>query len=353
MINSRERQLLRYADMGSETPDRGRTDVEAAPSSQALESRPGLPIQVRALGVILALDFLIGLWLALHTRGAIAAYLAPQLPVVGLGALCWGFLPDAPKKAFGEWLARALAAPPLFWLAIAGGAWGLGASLFVSTVIVESVDPEVSTTLHIVRGTAAEASREAIESAERLRLNRLTTPQRKHLLISPLGQRVWVHTSTHVSLGDPLVTPWIPSVLQYPDDFERMVVVEVLPNDATLAKLNRGDVKFLAWTEQGGRRIVAEGALHEGSTRIAFADPAAIDEQTLNRWRASLQEIESNPDFVEPMLKAWQRTQWLGTRVPLRPNDELRYEVRSAVDKILLTGKLTLTDVATQLDLSF
>lgn len=341
------------SNMDSETSARDRIAADAALTSRPLESGSSLPAEVRALGVILALDFLLGVWLALHTRGAITAYLAPQLPAIGLGALCWGFLPDAPKKAFGAWLARWLAAPPLYWFVILGGAGGLGASLFVSTVIVESVDPSVSTTIYVVRGTAAEADPEAVAAAKELRLNRLTTPLRKQLLITPLGQRVWAHTPTHVSMGDPRVTPWIPAVLQYPDNFERMVVIDVLPGDSTLPKLNRGDIRLLVRADEGERGLIAQGVLHEGSTRIAFTEPAAVGPEALDRWRASLQKVDSNPGFVEPMLKAWERTQWLLARHPLRVNDKLHYELRSASDQVLLQGKLTLTNVVTLLDLSF
>jgi hypothetical protein len=308
---------------------------------------------VRALGAILALDFLIGVWLALHTRGAITAYLAPQLPAIGLGALCWGFLPDTPKKAFGAWLARWLAAPPLYWLIILCGTGALGASLFVSTVIVESVDPSVSTTVYIVRGTVATADREAIAATKELRLNRLTTPLRKQLLITPFGQSVWAHTPTHVSVGEPRVAPWIPTVLQHPDNFERMVVIDVLPSDSTLPKLSRGDIRIVVKTADGDDRVVAQGVLHEGSTQISFTKPAAVGQETLGRWRASLQNEDSNPAFVEPMLKAWERTHWLAARHPLRVNDNLLYELRSAADDVLLQGKLTLNNVGTLLDLSF
>jgi hypothetical protein len=341
------------SDMGGEPSSRDQISAAPAISGHVPASGPRLHAEIRALGVILALDLLIGIWLALHTRGAITTYLAPQLPAIGIGALCWGFLPDAPKKAFGEWLARKLAAPLVYWLVILCGAGGLGASLFVSTVIVQSVDPGVSTTIYIVRGTSTEADREAVNQANELRLNRLTNPQRKHFWITPLGQHVWAHTPTHVSVADLRVIPWIPTVLQYPDDFERMVVVHLLPDDATLPKLDRGDVRLSMKAADDGRRIVEQGVLHEGSTRIAFTKPEALGPETLTRWRSSLQRIEPNPRFVEPMLTAWQRTNWLEARYPLRVNEKLHYELRSAADELLLAGQLTLTNVVTELDISF
>jgi hypothetical protein len=327
--------------------------AKAALSAPPDESRPSIPAEVRALGIILALDLLVGVWLALHSRGSIAGYLAPQLPVIGLGAVCWGFLPDAPKKAFGRWLAHVLAAPPVHWLVITCVAIGVAMSLFVSTVIIESVDPSVSTTVRLFRGNPADADRKAVGAAGGLRLNRLTTPLREHLAITPFGQPVWAHTPTHVSVANPRVVPWIPTVLQYPDDFVPLVVIEVLPTDSALATLSPGDIKLLVRFADGEHGTIAEGVLAEGSTRISFTQPSPIGSETLERWRASLRKIDPSPKYVEPMLRTWQNTQTLLATYPIRVRDRLRYEVQSASGKTLRTDELVLTDAVTRLDLSF
>ncbi len=312
-----------------------------------------LPAEIRALGAILLLDLLLGLWLAVHTRGAITAFLAPQVPVMGLGALCWGFLPDEPKKAFGQWLSRWLATPFVYSSVIVIGACGFVASLFISTVIIESVDPSISTSLYLVRGDEREAiDKKNDPRVEILRLNRLTTPQRSHLLMTPLGQQVWVYSSTRVSAATPRVLPWIPTQLQYPDDFEPLVAIDLLPNINLIPKLYHGDVKFRLWNEENGQRIIAEGNLHEGSTRVAFTRPSAISPETIGRWRSSLEETSRDPTFVGPMLATWENWEWLEARYPLRINDELYYELRDGSDESILAGKLTLTDVVTLLDLS-
>jgi hypothetical protein len=344
---------------GGQVSETATVSPDATPDPSAGESPPSksgqthneLPPEVRAVGAILAVDFLVGIWLALHTSGAITAYLAPQLPVVGLGGLAWGFLPDAPKKTFGAWLATRLAAPVVLGIVLMFGAAALCASMFVSTVIIASVEAGTSTTLHVLRGTPACVDAETARNSKELRLNRLTTPQRTHLSISPLGTRVWLYTSTHVSIRSPKVLPWIPVRLQYPDDFEQMVTIEVLPDDSTLAMLSHDDIRLSLRASDGSGALIAEDTLHEGSARIAFTEPAPIGHDTLARWQALLEAIQPDPDFVKPMLAAWQRTTWIAACYPLRVGQEFLYEVHSVSGKSLVKGWLKLTDVGTRLDL--
>lgn len=302
--------------------------------------------------MLIVVDVLVGIWLTLHTRGALSSYLAPQLPAIGFGALCWGFLPDSPKKAFGEWLVRVLVAAPVYRTIIAAGSVALLGSLFVSTVIVESVDPAVSTRIHIARGTPGTGASDQLETPGERRLNRLTTPLREHFAILPLGEQVWAFSPTHVTTASQRLMPWRPVVLQYPDDFEPMAAVEVLPSDPSLDKLSRGNLRLQLKTEDAGGSVLAEGVLLEGSTRIAFTEPAPLADQTIARWKSNLERVEKSPEYVRPMLDAWRVTHWMATRRPLRLNDRLYYEVSAPSGTILSKGQLTLNDVVTTLDLS-
>ena len=233
------------------------------------------------------------------------------------------------------------------------GAAALGASMFVSTVVIASVEASTSTTLNVVRGTPkCTSSAKTIEAANGLRLNRLTTPQHQHLNISPLGTRVWLFTPTHVSIENPTVIPWIPTRLQYPDDFEQMVTIEILPDDSTLSMLSHNDIRFLLRTADGSGEVVAQDTLHEGSARIAYTEPASIGDATLGRWKAALAAIQPDPEFVKPMLAAWKRSTWMPACHPLRVEQEYLYEVTRASGEILAKGSLRLTDVTTRLDLS-
>ena len=333
-------------------------ETKSGPSGNPTPAQSGqgsnvLPPAVRAVAAILIVDFLIGLWLALHTSGAITAYLAPQLPAVGLGALAWGFLPDDVKNAFGVWLASRLANPLLIGMVLLFGAVGLGLSMFVSTVIIESVEAGTSTTLHVLRGTpTCTGAATAIKDAKELRLNRLTTPQREQFVISPLGTIVWSFTATHVSIRNPKVIPWIPTRLQFPDDFEQMVTIEVLPNDATLPKLSHNNIRFMLTENESPDIPVASAILHEGSARIQYTEPAPLGNDTFQRWQKSLANITPDQEFIRPMLQAWKQTTWIAACYPLRKEQEYSYAVSTISGDSLAKGKIRLTNVITQLDLS-
>lgn len=331
-------------DSSDDIPSRFR--VEAAANAD-------LPAEIRALGAILTVDFLLGLWLTLHAETALAAYLAPQVPAIGLAALAWGFLPAAPKAAFGSWLSRRLANRSVFWSAIVAGSIGLVASAVVSTVIVESVDPGVATSVRVVRGTSERVDSADWAASAELRLNRLTTPQTRHLLISPLGSRVWVHTDRFVSTDDPRLLPWVPTRLQYPDDFVRMVTVEVLPDDTTLTKLAVDRIVLELSADDGSGEVIARVLLKEGSTRVAFIEPPPLDRSTLDGWRALLAEISSDPDFVDPMIGTWTNTEWARASRPLRVDETIRYAVLGPSDERLDGGVLSLNDAVTRLSLAF
>lgn len=314
---------------------------------------PELPSELRALGAVLALDFLLGLWLTLHAEARLAAYLAPQVPAIGLAAVAWGFLPAEPKKAFGAWLARNLAHRGVFWSAIALGFMGLVASAVVSTAIVESVDPGAATTIRVVRGTPQRVDSAAWAASPELRLNRLTTPQSHHLFISPLGTRVWVHTDRQVSAGNPRLFPWVPTRLQYPDDFERMVTIEVLPSDTTLTKLAVDSIVLELSADDGSGEMIARVLLKEGSTRIAFIEPPPLDRSTIDSWRALLAETSADPGFVDPMIETWMRTEWARASRPMRVDETIRYTVFGPSDERLDEGVLSLADAVTRLSLAF
>lgn len=318
-------------------------------STAAGTAGKALPPELRALVVLVLLDLLTGVWLGLHTKGVLSVFLAPQIPAVGAGALFWGFLPDEPKAAFGRWLAWRLGQRGVFWTAVSLGGAGLIATGFLSTVVVDSVDPGISTPLHVLRGTWR---RPDTAGAAVLRLNRLTSPQYHRLAIWPTGSPVWLHTATHITARDRAVRPWIPLRLQYPDDFEPMVTVAVLPVDKVRPKLSRGDTRLRVTAEDSS--VLADTALSESAFLLGYAERSGPDEQARARWRAWLLAV--NPDtaeFVNPLLEFWSGTRWIPATRPLRLGERLAWEVRGAAGGVLASGTLDLDDVVTDLHLVF
>ena len=132
-----------------------------------------------------------------------------------------------------------------------------------------------------------------------------------------------------------------------------MVTVEVLPDDSTLSKLSHGDIHLSMRASDGSDEIIAQGTLREGSTRIAFTEPAPIGPATLARWQYFLEVVETDPEYVDPMLELWQQTNWIDACLPLRVGQDLQYLVHSNSGITHASGMIKLKDVVTYLDISF
>ena len=287
------------------------------------EGASRLPAEFRTLGTLLAVDIAFGAWLALNTGGGLSAFVGTQLPAVGIGGLLWGLLPDDAKKRFGEWLVRLLRRSALRYAALILLGAGFVVSLFYGSVLIESVDPAASTMVYLVRGGMRLPGATTITVRDSTRLNRLTTPLHDRLFITPvIGSRVWVYTPTHVSAGLH-VYPWIGATARYPDDFDSLAILALLPSEKTADKL---PVTLQVWLEDS--TLVASDTLANSSNLLAFTrrqpDPADTA-----RWRDTLTAISHDTGYVNPMMQTWKTSRWLRARVPLRQGDLLTWEARS------------------------
>src|SRR3989442_11862288 len=88
-----------------------------------------LPPEFRALAALVAIDLLAGVWVQLHRERLLSILYLAQVPGVGVGGLAWGFLPDARKSQFGEWIAERLRRPGAF---LATGGDGVAARLLTA-----------------------------------------------------------------------------------------------------------------------------------------------------------------------------------------------------------------------------
>lgn len=318
-----------------------------------------LPLEIRALGLLLALDALGGIWLALHDPGALSAYLAPQLPAVGIGGLAWGFLPKRPKDAFGEWLAGILAKPAFLWSVLVLGGIGLALSGLTSTLSIRSVDPQGSAQVRFVEGMReSPPDSAALSGADTKRLNRVTTPIHWFHFGSPLGKTMWVHTANLVS-GNKHVRPWVPTSLDYPDDFEEMVTIAVLPEEQTLEKLAADTATFSLFALSGTDSTpIARGILGEHGTFLAFTSPPVPAAAVVDRWQKILIERNPNdPNTVPLTLKEWLAAdtpdRWIRTVRPLVVGQIVSWSITSKAQTGLASGRMTLNDHVSDLFVSF
>jgi len=318
--------------------------------------RPELPAEVRALALLAVIDLLLGVWLRLQHAKALSTFYVTHLPVLGLAALGWGFLPKDRKERTEVWVARLLAAPgarPVLW---AIGGVLLAFSAVSSSVVVIAVDPSVSTMVSVVDGEQARPDTAAVTRSPKLRLNRLTTPARLARWVWPTGRRVWLYTPTTVSFRDHRAYPWLPAKLQYPDDFVPLATVAVLPAATVLSKLATDEHRLVVLAGEGSTDTVAQSPLGEHGSLVAFFGPPPLSAGTRARWGDKLGALLPDTETVSFMVGRWEQA-WLPenrvqARRPLQLGEALTWRVTSAAG-VAASGEMKLTDVVTDLYLAF
>ena len=149
-------------------------------------SSAALPLEVRAIGVLLAFEIAAGLWFALNWPPGMSVFLS-QIPAFGAVGVVWGFLPREPKDAFSLWLAARLRRP-LVWMSTAGiFAASLGASCFVNTVAVTG-SPNDPTWIYRHSGRATRGAGGPLVLADSQRLRRGSGPLYFWVWTSPMGR---------------------------------------------------------------------------------------------------------------------------------------------------------------------
>lgn len=319
---------------------------------QTAATSPALPPLFRTLAALIVVDALVGLWLGLHTRDGLALFLTPQLPALGVGGLFWGFLPEGPKAGFGAWLERQLSRRGLLWGIIALGSGAVLASLFFSTVVLHSIDPGTTVVVQAVRGTRERPDTARLRQARAIRLNRLTSPQYYHVITPPFGTRLWFYTGTYVGARDWTLRPWLPLVLQYPDDFEPMVTIAVLPAESVLPRISQRNI-MLRVSDAVTGELVAADTLDRHAFLVAFGAPLGIGEDVRARWRSSLEGLSPDTAFVNPMMLQWATPTPIGAVRPLRIGETLLWEVIDAQARVLRRDTLTLNHAVHDLHLVF
>lgn len=314
-----------------------------------------MPLELRVLATLLAADLLLGVWMRLHAERWLAFFVT-HIPVVGIAAAAWGFASDDAKAWLRQRLQDALRSRAVLGALVALLALLLGGSLVTSTVRVESVDPDARTRLRVVAGDRTLADSAAFSAAAAAPLNHLTTPVAFRVWLTPIGRRVWVYGPGRAT-ASLVVFPWLPTSVQYPDDFEGLATVAVLPLP-TMFGLVRDSLARAELVVRDARDSTVQLATVPittlGGALLAFPEAATPDSAALDAWRARLRafftdsaaladsighpEARAERDReVERAFAEWRVAPWRRTRRPIAVGDVLRWELRRG-------GKLVKSD---------
>lgn len=300
-----------------------------------------LPLEVRAIGVLLVFELAAGIWFALNWPPGMSVFLS-QIPAFGAVGMVWGFLPKDPKDAFSIWLAARLRRP-FVWMSTAGiFAMALGASCFVNTVAVTG-SPNDPTWIHQHTGRVARVNSGPLAPADSQRLRRGSGPLYFWVWTTPLGSTVWLRSSTRLTADERTVLPWRPTALDYPDDFEGPGVLAALPGKQALIEMTSAlPIRIMLLEAGTGDTLAIDTVSTPGAVLFAFLNTdAPKDAET--QWRGSADQLAGGFDSL--LLSAWAKSARSRlTRRPLRSDERLRLLAVDAKGITVWMREVTLHD---------
>jgi hypothetical protein len=334
-----------------------------AASDAPVKPREPMPIEVRVIAVILVIEVVAALWMHLHAEQWLAVFLT-HLPALGLAGLAWGVVPEGSKDVFRDKIRGVLTYKPV-WIGLVCllGAMFL-TTCFVSSVHVASVDPDVRTRLQLIAGERSLADSAALDAAQSRPLNRLTTPVTfRTWFAQPFGRRMWVYGGHLASLSHH-VYPWRPTMLQYPDDFDTLATLAVLPTSRMSAYGKAGAWPVLIIRDAVDTSIVLlRDSITMNGLLVGFPDVSRPDSAQQAQWRErahdfAYAELLADADsemrkFADEdaagTAKRWSRAPARRSIRPLVVGDRLEWELRSHDGKSRTTDTLQVTHAITEL----
>ena len=336
--------------------------TDDAPSSRG--RRPPLLRELVALPPLVALDIVVGVWVALNARGAIE-WVTANAAIGGLVALLWKLLPSPTTERAKYDFARVLSSRKLAMSLTAVCVVFLVSTAFVSTVHV-SADPNgaernasrmLPRTIHfhepasdsLARSAEAEPNTLVIDS---LRLTTWRDESSVFVPISPFGRRIFFEASPQHRTGDVRLIPWLPRRVVYPADFEAPTL-SVLPLGTLITDIFALPKVTVYRRRASDSVIVGQATLRSmGAMQFSIAAPPTPDSATRTRWAHELRaRIEIDQAAANDAVTAWMDRRWIRTREPLTVGDRVRV-VLSSGDRTLATDTLTLTASATDVYLT-
>ena len=300
-----------------------------------------LPLEVRAVAVLLALEVAAGVWFALNWPPGMSLFLS-QIPAIGAVGMVWGFLPNATKAAFGEWFAARLRRPRVWISTAALLASTLCLSCFANTVSVVGAPPN-ATWIHLQSGQALRPGSGMLAPSDSLRLRRGADRHYFWVWTSPFGRRVWLRSSSHLTPDGVTVLPWRPTTVEYPDDFEVPAVLAALPGAEALEEITSPRPWRVVITEAGAGDTLAVDTLNSpGAVLFAFISTEGPHDPS-GAFRTEADRLPGGADSI--LLQMWSdsaRSRY--TRRPLRANERVKIVAVDSLGKSVSTREVTLNN---------
>lgn len=281
------------------------------------ENRPALGPAFQSVFLIVAIDILAGCWLAIHREKALEFFVS-QVPLIGAAGVLWSFFPKETKDNFGKWLEWSLGR---IWLrlALALGLITLSATTFFRVSSNVTLLSDTATWLYLAadrgRGPGPD------EILDSTRLNRITSPASVSRWGWPSGLLVWWYTPTMITHWPLKLRSWQPATVTYPQDFDSLAVLVVLPGGWLFNKFPGGTVRIVVRETNDPGDTVATFSLEKmGSYAVSFLKPDLSPEDSV-KWRDL---VIDGPDSASASIVArWGNGNWVRALRPIRLGENL------------------------------
>jgi hypothetical protein len=305
---------------------------------------PGAPgwRELRALWPLLLLVALVVGWTELQFASALSAISASAVVAVVAGILKW--LPEKTESSAKLSLANSLKSHTL-----ARRLWKTSAVFALGTLLLGSVRVSVGehagrTRIYKIDASGASAAKDVSASAQVLDGKNST---KSFLVGLPFGRAArFASTNNDVSV---VVKswPWFVPTLSYPDDFQPLPEVAVLPSPNFRLMIGRGKwLRLLVLTDGAPPELLAEDTLKAYESRMVVFDSARIANDTLvARWSPLAKDsLQLDSSLVAPVVDEWLKSRRLvrSTRL-LVPGQQVRVALINQKGDTIRSVRTTLT----------
>jgi hypothetical protein len=287
---------------------------------------------------LLAIDALVGVWAYLNAPGFLPSLSLANVLVVGIGSVT-GLLPKKDREKLRETLerivGRTLASDVVRRGLVLVFLLLLVVSLVTANILMQS-DGNAGVTAHILEGSQSRSISGSGED-DTVTISRANPIAVSRHLVIRWGKPVWAHTTTHVTKRDGLLYPWRPLRWTYPEDFDEMVTLYVLPTTSADLALDLGKPSFIL--RDADSLELFRAPLRRQGVRVRYAphgqpekdgNSSANDRNALAlAWTRAYTELDNrDSSVIVSRVRQWMQADTAQPRRPLHLHEKVIYEIR-------------------------
>jgi hypothetical protein len=294
------------------------------------EQEDGWPAALPSIVALLLVDVLASVWIYLNAPSWRPLLSFGNVFIVGLSTIV-GLLPKADTERLGKWVqdttVRVLSSRRTRISLIVFTILLLPFSAFRVALLLQG-DGSTSATIHVIEGAQSRAPKHIVDLAT-LAVGRAKPSAEMRRFASPIGTPIWGYTATHATKRDGVLTPWRPVHWTYPEDFDEMVTLYVLPTTSVDVSVRLDTPRVVV--KDADSMELFDIPLETKGIKASFVPNAApIDAQALARtWMDAYMRLDPRDSATAASrVRLWMKATLAIPRRPLHLHERIFYEIR-------------------------